>query len=114
MQSKIFIPFMVAATLLACGCASQKKFSSPIALSQDCYWDTKARKVVDSLTNDTAVVSLQSGITILAVGDMKYAPCNFPPGFVGKQVVVSGYVLQIMDYERMIATPFKLTKAVAK
>jgi len=82
-----------------------------IKLNKSCFFDKQNRNTIDSLTNKIAKVTRQLNYIILVIDNKKYLTCNIPLTIKQKQIRVTGYILQIFETEKVIATPLKVTKA---
>lgn len=92
-----------------CG-LSQKTGGKNIQLEKHCFFDAPNRFVVDTLLNKSATISKKGKYLILIIGNIKYLPCNLPSAVKQKKIVISGYILNEFETEKVIATPLQLTK----
>lgn len=111
MNQKIIF-FLIASVLFSLSCFSQHAYKKAVKLSKACSYQN--RKVVNSLKNQVAILSRENEFYILAIKDQRYIPCNLPAGIKSKSIMISGSILQIFPNERLMGTPFKLTKAYLK
>ena len=82
-----------------------------IRLDTTCSYNGQHREITDTLKNKTATITEVAGRVVLIIDEKKYFACNLPKMADKQKILVSGYVLQVLPYERLIGAPLKLTKA---
>ena len=94
--------------ILLSRCASYSQVE--INLS-DCYSD---RKNTDTITNVAAEIQkiAQTYCIVLKQAHKRYVACNLPDSMQieNTSIIFSGYVKEIFPNERLVGTPFLLTK----
>lgn len=110
---KIFITCLIALLAIISPNTgfAQRKQPVQIKLEKHCDFDAQNRKRVGRLVNKIATVTREGSYIILLINEDKYMACNLPLTIKQKRIRVSGNVLETFQTERLIATPFKLTKA---
>lgn len=86
---------------------SDDKASMGIAIEQNCYEDRK----VDGSVENLKVTILEKADKFFCVREnTHYEPCEIPAEFAkaGKEVIISGDIMEIYPNERRMGTPFHL------
>jgi thioredoxin-related protein len=107
------LPFvLIVISLFSLNCSAQSNLKKRIQLQGSCFWDQKNRKIVDTLKDQVATVTKENnGKYLLLINGKKYLPCNLPKTLNDTTILITGYVLQTLQTEKVIATPIKLIKA---
>jgi len=109
MLEKLIILFITTIFLTSDSICQNHK--TLIKLDKICFFDAQKRAVVDSMINKVATVTRKFDYIILVIDNKRYLSCNIPITTKAKRILISGYVLQTFETEKIIAIPLKVIQA---
>lgn len=109
-MTKFFLSFLIF-HLLSLVSLCQVHSKRIIKLKQNCFWENKERKIVDTLMDKTAFISREKGNYILTIDKKRYFACNLADKLKTNKIIINGLVYQGLDNEKLIAIPLKIIQA---
>jgi|SRR5690348_8935997 len=109
--NKLWFPLVILLAFSSIKCLAQSHFKNKIQLQSSCFWEQKPRKIVDTLKKQIAFIVKKNNIQLLVINNKKYFACNLPETISSSKILITGYVLQTLQTEKVIATPLKLISA---
>ena len=112
MKTKYISFLVIAISFSGMSCYAQSHFKKRIQLQATCFWEQKNRKVTDTFNNQIAIVTKENnGKHLLLINNKKYLTCNLPESIKDTAILITAYVLQTLQTEKVVATPLKLVSA---